>query len=94
MFAAEAQAAGTPVVASRRGGLAEVIRDDVTGYLVPADDQAAAADALVRVHALSRADCRRHALRSLNVERAAAQHESLYARIARAESPASVSVSE
>jgi glycosyltransferase involved in cell wall biosynthesis len=34
----EAQAAGTPVVASAVDGLAEVVRDGDTGYLVPPDD--------------------------------------------------------
>ena len=38
MVAAEAQACGTPVVAFRRGALAEVIVDGVTGFLVAPGD--------------------------------------------------------
>ena len=44
MVAAEAQACGTPVVAFRRGALAEVVLDGVTGFLVAPGDIAAAAD--------------------------------------------------
>lgn len=40
----EAAAAGLPVVASRVGGLSEIVEEDVTGNLVPAGD----ADALAR----------------------------------------------
>lgn len=81
MVAAEAQAAGTPVVASQRGGLPEVVREGVTGYLVPAGDVAAAAAALDRAAGVSRADCRRHAVQSLSVHDAAVAHESLYAKM-------------
>lgn len=81
MLAAEAQAAGTPVIASRRGGLPEVVRDQVTGHLVAAEDVTAAAAALGRVVALSRTDCRRHAERSLNIRDTVSAHEDLYAQI-------------
>ncbi len=42
----EAMAAGTPVVASAVSGIPEVVHDRVTGWLVPAEDPQALADAL------------------------------------------------
>jgi glycosyltransferase involved in cell wall biosynthesis len=41
LSAAEAMAAGRPVVASSVDGLNEIVEKDVTGYLVPADDKSA-----------------------------------------------------
>ena len=45
LVAAEAALAGTPCIASRVGGLPEVVEDGVTGRLVPEDDAPAIADA-------------------------------------------------
>lgn len=42
----EAQACGTPVVAFAAGGIPEVVRDGVTGLVVPAGDISALADAI------------------------------------------------
>jgi glycosyltransferase involved in cell wall biosynthesis len=42
----ESLAVGTPVVASHVGGISEVIRDGVDGFLVPPDDPKALADSL------------------------------------------------
>jgi D-inositol-3-phosphate glycosyltransferase len=49
MVALEAMACGTPVVASQVGGLAYLVRDGETGYLVPDRDPAALADRLSRL---------------------------------------------
>jgi len=46
LAALEAMASGTPVVASRVGGLAEVVEDGQTGFLVPAGDVVALRDRL------------------------------------------------
>ncbi len=45
----EAMAVGTPVVATRVGGLAEVVDDGVTGVLVPPRDPVALTTAILRV---------------------------------------------
>lgn len=45
----EALASGCPVVASRVGGIPEIVRDGVDGLLVPPEDPAAIADALKRI---------------------------------------------
>jgi glycosyltransferase involved in cell wall biosynthesis len=42
----EALAVGTPVLAMEAGGIAEVVRDDVNGLLVPAGDTQALGDAV------------------------------------------------
>jgi glycosyltransferase involved in cell wall biosynthesis len=42
----EAMACGTPVVATRVGGIPELVVDGETGWLVPADDPSALADVL------------------------------------------------
>jgi glycosyltransferase involved in cell wall biosynthesis len=45
----EAAAAGRPVVATRVGGVPDVVADGRTGFLVGVDDEAAFADGIVRV---------------------------------------------
>ena len=46
MVALEAMACGTPVIASRVGGLAHLVKDGVTGYFVPAQDPIALSEKL------------------------------------------------
>ena len=45
----DAMACGTPVVATRAGGIPEAIDDEVHGLLVPPQDEAALAQAIVRL---------------------------------------------
>jgi glycosyltransferase involved in cell wall biosynthesis len=81
LAAAEAQACGTPVVAFRRGGLGEVLVDGVTGFLVPPDDMRAASEAVSKVAEISRAACRDHAERQLDLDLSLDAHERLYRRV-------------
>ncbi len=81
LAAAEAQACGTPVVAFQRGALSEVIMDGVTGFLVPPDDVAAAAEGVSRVAGISRAACREHAEKQLDLDLSLRAHECLYRRV-------------
>ena len=90
MAAADAQACGTPVVAFRRGGLCEIIVDGVTGFLVAPDDLQAAAHCVRRTTQISRAACRRHAERHLDLERSLDAHEQLYRQVIRRRAGAAV----
>jgi glycosyltransferase involved in cell wall biosynthesis len=82
--ALEGMAAGKPVVATRVGGLAESIVDGETGFLVPAEDGAALADAIDRLVAdpsMARAmGCKGAArvLKNFTIEQMASQNEAYY----------------
>ena len=79
LTAAEAQAAGTPVVAFRRGALGEVVADGVTGALVR--DVPGATRALAAVARFDRRACRAHAQRALSLDTMLDAHEELYRRL-------------
>jgi UDP-glucose:tetrahydrobiopterin glucosyltransferase len=79
LVAAEAQAAGTPVIAFDRGALPEVVLHDETGMLV--DDVDAGAQALGRIGDIDRGRCRHHAEEDLSLERTLDAHEALYAKL-------------
>jgi len=49
MVALEAMACGAPVVASQVGGLAYLVQDGVTGFIVPVDDPRLLAEKLIRI---------------------------------------------
>ncbi len=54
----EALACGTPVIAYRRGGIQEYVRDGETGWLAPPDDLDGLCAAAERIERLDRAACR------------------------------------
>ncbi|HZR99161.1 MAG TPA: glycosyltransferase family 4 protein [Chloroflexota bacterium] len=76
---AEALACGTPVLATRRGSVPEVIEDGVTGWI--GDDEDALVVAVSRVAELDRATCREAAVRRFSVAAMADGYEAAYARL-------------
>jgi glycosyltransferase involved in cell wall biosynthesis len=82
LVAAEAQAAGTPVVAFARGGLREIVEDAVTGFLVKPGDVEQAVSAVRSVDTLDRRRCRQHAVDHLQFDACLAGYEALYAAVA------------
>ena len=87
LVAAEAQAAGTPVVAFARGGLTEIIDDTVTGFLVEPGNVAGAVAAVRSVASLDRRRCRQHAVDDLDLEACLSGYEALYASVAGRRAP-------
>jgi glycosyltransferase involved in cell wall biosynthesis len=80
----EAMACGLPVVATRVGGLSEVVDQGVTGMLVPAADSGALSEAMVAIwndadrgDQMGRAG-RQRALRCFDVRRMVAEYEALH----------------
>jgi glycosyltransferase involved in cell wall biosynthesis len=67
LVAAEAQMAGCPVVAYRRGALPEVVPDRIGGWLVEPDDEEGLVTAVHRARGLDRAAIRSRAVRDLGV---------------------------
>jgi glycosyltransferase involved in cell wall biosynthesis len=85
MVLLEAAAAGLPIVATRVGGNHEVVRDGETGFLAPARDPEALAQAALRLMQLSRpvrqamgGAGREHVRAHYGLDRVAEQWESLY----------------
>jgi len=72
----EAMACGTPVVAYRRGSMAEIIDEGVTGFAV--DDIAHAVDAVARAAALDRDLVRERARHRFDVERMVDRYLEVY----------------
>jgi glycosyltransferase involved in cell wall biosynthesis len=68
LVAAEAQMAGCPVAAYRRGALPEVVEDGVSGVLAAPDDLGQLQEAVVRCLALDRAAVRRSAQQRLRLQ--------------------------
>lgn len=76
---AEALAAGTPVVATPRGSMPELVRDGVTGFLVADEDAAVAA--VGRLSTIDRLACRREAETRFSADRMVDDYERLFASI-------------
>jgi glycosyltransferase involved in cell wall biosynthesis len=83
LVAMEAAAAGTPVVALRRGALPEVVRDGVTGFLV--EDVAQAVLALENISSIHPKTCVQNAHENFRSAKMAERYSALYERITCAE---------
>lgn len=83
LVAMEAAASGTPVIAFRRGALADVVSDGVTGFLVEGIDDAALA--LQQISQLSPAACVQHAQENFSASKMAEGYVRLYERLVRAQ---------
>jgi glycosyltransferase involved in cell wall biosynthesis len=85
LVVAEAMAAGTPVIATAKGSLPELVEPGVTGYL--ADDVAGLAEAVERAGSIDRARCRRRARERFGYRRMANRYEDLYRAVLREAAP-------
>jgi glycosyltransferase involved in cell wall biosynthesis len=90
----EAMAAGTPVVATRTGGIVETVRDHETGFLVEKNDSHALAEAILKLlengdlrESIGRA-ARRRALEHFHWDAIVAAMHDRYQRLCRADSTA------
>jgi glycosyltransferase involved in cell wall biosynthesis len=83
MVAAEAQMAGCPVAAYRRGALPEVVEEGVSGFLAEPDDVDDLARAVTRCLELDREAVRASARRRLGIDAAADRYERVLERVAR-----------
>lgn len=85
LVAVQSALAGRPVIASRVGGLAEIVVDGVTGWLVPAaDPDALAARMLACIDSPDRGrsvgvHARNHALATFTIDRCSSDYDRLYA---------------
>ncbi|NLB34880.1 MAG: glycosyltransferase family 4 protein, partial [Elusimicrobia bacterium] len=77
----ESMAAGTPVIALRRGAAPEVIVDGKTGFIVDTEEEMV--EATKEVHKLSPEDCRRHVEENFSNTQMAEKYLSLYKDIAK-----------
>ena len=75
----EAMACGTPVVATRRGSVGEVVRDGLSGFVVESPEEAL--DALPKVAGLERAAVRRDAEERFEVRHMVAGYLKVYKEI-------------
>jgi len=81
-FVVESLALGTPVVATARGCLPELIEHERTGLL--ADDEADLADLVIAAEKIDPAECRREAARRFTPAVMARRYVELYEEVARA----------
>jgi glycosyltransferase involved in cell wall biosynthesis len=78
----EAMACGTPVIATPRGSVPEVIEDGVTGWIVPVEDYARqATERLARLSEIDPHTCRERVQRLFSKEAMVAGYERAFERV-------------
>ena len=75
----ESLAAGTPIITRARGAVPEIMRDGVHGYFADTEDEMV--EAVARIDAIDRAECRRWALDRFSTQRMADAYEDAYRRV-------------
>jgi glycosyltransferase involved in cell wall biosynthesis len=80
LVAMEALASGTPVIAFRRGALAEIVEPGRTGFLV--SDVGEMAEAIAAVEGIDPGECRRAAEERFSLARSVESYLALYRRLA------------
>ncbi|MGH8902685.1 MAG: glycosyltransferase family 4 protein [Egibacteraceae bacterium] len=75
----EAMACGTPVIATRRGSVPEVVAHQETGFVIDDLDQAVAAAG--RLDEIDRSACRRRVETRFSVERMVEDYQAVYRRL-------------
>lgn len=79
MVAVEAQACGTPLIATRRGALPEIIRDGATGFIVENLEQAVAA--VGRLDEIDPAACRDNVVTRFSANTMASGYEAIFRKL-------------
>lgn len=78
LVAAEAGAAGAPVIGYRRGGLIDIVREGKTGYLVDPDDERALVASVGRLDEIDRPACRTNVEERFSLAAMILAHERAY----------------
>ncbi len=81
----EAMACGTPVIASNRGSVPEVVDEGITGFIV--EDETSAVGAVHRLAQLDRTRVRAHFERRFTAERMAKDYLAAYRSVAESDRP-------
>ena len=76
MVMIEAMACGTPVIAFNRGSVPEVVKENITGFIVQSQDEMA--QKVAKIAAINRQECRKEAEAKFNLPHLATQYLELF----------------